>query len=66
MAIESGTSVRGSYINLQALQNAREDSEDEVAELASIHPLTILKIYHLKNKLEDRLNDTSWCVIVLY
>ena len=50
MATESGTSVRGSYINLQAQQQQR-GSEDEVAESGviiviflsqKIHPQTIL------------------------
>ena len=42
MATESGTSVRGSYISLATLQKAAERTY--VAELAGIHPLTILRM----------------------
>ena len=37
MATKSGTSVRGSYINLQAQQKVAERIQDEVAELAGAH-----------------------------
>ena len=35
MVIESGTSVKDSYVN--STESSREDSEDELAELAGAH-----------------------------
>ena len=62
MTIGSGTSVRGSYINLQALQKLAEDS-DEVAELAGpqhlykFEPEDTSSADNFDSSNEDRLVD---------
>ena len=60
LTIGCGTSVRGSHINLQALQKLAEDSE-EVAELAGRHHLYRFELEdttsadHFESSNEDRL-----------
>ena len=42
MATESGPNVRGSYINPSSKESKRENSKDEVSELAGAHPCFFL------------------------
>ena len=69
---ESGTSVRNLHQSSSSTESRREDSEDELAEIAGAHYPYIFEPEDtssdhsessnkdIEAEEEDRLNDTSW------